>query len=176
MEAVYLILLIIFIPMAYAAVIGAPTLPSRRKNVREALRQAGVTEGTRFFELGTGGGGVSKKALKMGAEVTGYELSPVAFIWSFVNLSTTKKPFKLKAKNFFKEDLSRAEVIYVFLMPDPLKKLKKKLEKETAPGTKIISYAFPIPDWTPIREISEKGSPTIYVYEVCEKREKREER
>jgi len=166
MEAVYLILLIIFIPMAYAAIIGAPTLPSRGKNIRETLREAGVTEGTRFYELGTGGGGVSKEALKKGAKVTGYELSPLAFIWSFINLTSTGKPFKLKAKNFFKEDLSRAEVIYVFLMPDPLKKLKEKLDKEAATGTKIISYAFPIPDWNPIGKISEKGSETIYIYEI----------
>jgi SAM-dependent methyltransferase len=164
--AISIILLIIIIPTAYAAVIGAPIVPSTGKNIKRALIEAGVGEGSCFYELGTGTGRVSREALKMGASVTGFELSPLAWIWSFISLASVGKPFRLKFRNFFKEDLCDADVLYIFLMPEPIKKLAKKIEKELRKGSTVISYVFPITSREPERIISEEGQANIYIYKV----------
>ena len=46
-------------------------------------------------------------------------------------------------------------------------KLKYKLEKELKPGTRVISYAFPIEGWQP--KLISKPKPTevtIYLYKI----------
>ncbi|MFA5053139.1 MAG: hypothetical protein WC565_03710 [Parcubacteria group bacterium] len=154
-----IILLVLIIPAVYAAIIGAPTLSSSGKHLKETLEKAGVKEGIKFYELGTGTGKVSALALKMGADVTGYELSPIPYLISFLRLKTIEKPFKLRLKNFFKEDISEADVIYLFLMPKTIEKFKDKLPEAT-----IISYAFPILGREPKYEINDKNHPPIYIY------------
>ncbi len=161
-----IILLAIIIPAVYASIIGAPTLSSVGPHIKKALKEAGVKNKTIFYELGTGTGKVSVEALEMGAEITGYELSPLFYLISFIRLKIIKKPFKLKFKNFLKEDISDAEIIYFFLMPKSIEKIKNKLVTELKPNTKIISYAFPIKEWVPIQKIEYRKKPTIYIYEI----------
>lgn len=163
---IYLALLAIIIPAIYAAIVGAPTVPSIGKNIDKALREAGVSKNTKFYELGTGTGKVSRKALMMGAAITGYELSPLAYLWSFIALASTGKPFELKFGNFFKADLRDADVVYIFLVPETMKRTANKLRKEIRSGSRVISYAFPIEGWTPSKIISGDKEANIYIYEA----------
>ena len=48
-------------------------------------------------------------------------------------------------KNFFHQDVSDADCIFLYLMPGAMKTLQKKFEKELKPGTKVISHAFKFP-------------------------------
>ena len=45
-----------------------------------------------------------------------------------------------------------------------LRKLKSKFEQELKPGTKVISYVWPIKGWTPVKIDECKGSPKMYLY------------
>lgn len=159
-----LIALFLIIPAAYAAVIGAPTAPSTGSHVKKALEAAGVKKGVKFYELGTGTGIVSSLALKMGAEVTGYELSPLFYLISFIRLKLTGKSFKLKFKNFFKDNISKANVIYMYLMPKTIENAKKSLLIRTNSDVRIISYAFPIQGWKENLKLKETNQPAIYIY------------
>ena len=162
--ATILILLILTVPAAYASIIGAPTLPSIGPHVKEALEKAGVKKGVKFYELGTGTGKVSALALNMGADVTGYELSPIFYLVSFLRLKLTGRPFKLKFKNFLKDDMAGADIIYLFLMPRTIESTKNRLLSEINPSAKVISYAFPIPDWKIGSKIEAVNQPPIYIY------------
>ncbi|MFA4999653.1 MAG: hypothetical protein WC519_02935 [Parcubacteria group bacterium] len=95
----------------------------------------------------------------MGANVTGYELSPIPYLISFLRLKATGKSFKLKFKNFLKDDLSEAEIVYLFFMPRTIENFKNKLPKAA-----IISYAFPIPDLESKYKIKHPKRPSIYIY------------
>lgn len=66
----------------------------------------------------------------------------------------------------FNHDLSSYDVIYMFLMPETYKKLRDKLSSELKPGARIISYVWPIPDWTPSFVDRTEGTPDIYLY-IC---------
>jgi predicted RNA methylase len=162
--AIILVALILIIPAVYASIIGAPTLPSTGPHVKKALEKAGVKKGVKFYELGTGTGKVSVMALKMGADIIGYELSPVFFLISFIRLKTTGKSFKLKFKNFLTDDISKADIIYIFLMPRTIENIKKSLFSKISSDAKIISYAFPISGWEENFKIEMINQPPIYIY------------
>ena len=67
-------------------------------------------------------------------------------------------------RDLWKVNLSEADIVFVFLMPRIMQKLKEKMEKELKPGAKIICYAWPIPGWE-IKTISEaEGGAKIYLY------------
>jgi SAM-dependent methyltransferase len=64
----------------------------------------------------------------------------------------------------FHHDLSSYSVVYMFLMPETYKKMRDKLMRELAPGARVITYVWPIPDWTPSSVDHVDGSLDLYVY------------
>ena len=68
-------------------------------------------------------------------------------------------------KNFWKVDLSEMDIIFFFLMPSIIPKLKEKFEKELKPNTKIIVYVWGIKGWEPKKIDKEEKRPKIYLYE-----------
>jgi hypothetical protein len=60
----------------------------------------------------------------------------------------------------FNKDLSEADVVMCYLMPDALKKLEEKLKKELQSGTRVISNRFAFPTLDKVRE---DGNATLYL-------------
>jgi hypothetical protein len=67
-------------------------------------------------------------------------------------------------KNFYNQDLSKADIFFCFLTPKAMLKLSAKFESELKPGTRIISYAFSIPGWSPEKIIFNNMPGKIYCY------------
>ena len=125
---------------------GAPFVASGRWVVAEILKNANLRKGQRFLELGSGDGRVVREAVKKyGVKGIGVEFHPL-LVWYSRFLS---KIFKVKGVefikgNFFKADLSKADVIYMFLLPKTMDKLKLKILKECKKGALLISHGFKI--------------------------------
>lgn len=62
--------------------------------------------------------------------------------------------------DMFHLDLSAATVVYGFFITEFMPRLAKKLTENLRPKTKIISYGFPLPDWTTIEEVINPKKPT----------------
>jgi hypothetical protein len=98
----------------------------------------------------------------------GFEISLLRYLlgWVKIRLLGLNGRIQLKYRNFFHADVSQADIIYVFLMPEALKKLKMKLDKEAKPGGRILSYAFPIEGWEPKTiDKPEKTKTAVYLYQ-----------
>ncbi len=52
------------------------------------------------------------------------------------------KNITIKLKNFFKEDLSHADIVITYLYPGLLDALLEKLERELRAGTLLYSFDF----------------------------------
>lgn len=117
------------------------------------------------YELGSGDAAVLREAARFGAGGVGVEVDPArvfisrVIIW-FNNLSNK---IEIRRGNFFGVDISPASVIFVYLVPRVLLKLKPKFLKELKSGTKIISYVYTI-DYLPLIKKDEKNK--IYVYKI----------
>jgi hypothetical protein len=55
----------------------------------------------------------------------------------------------LRCGNFYKTDVSAAEVVFVYLTSAQTTRLAKKLEQELRPGARVVSIAADFPDWQP---------------------------
>lgn len=141
----------------------APWVPLRKRDINRVLKLADLKPGQTFYELGSGDGRMLR-AIPDNIKAIGLEINPLLFLYS--KLRSPKKIIKLKS--LYQEDLSSADVVFVFGMPDKLaKKLKDKLTRELKPGTKVISYTFAFKDWQPIiQDKPNEKEVSIYLYEI----------
>ncbi|OGY47638.1 MAG: hypothetical protein A2840_01300 [Candidatus Buchananbacteria bacterium RIFCSPHIGHO2_01_FULL_47_11b] len=132
------------------------------------LTLAAVKPGEKIIDLGAGDGRIIVAAAqRYHAEAVGYEIAILPYFFGCIRiiLSGTHGRAKLKYKNFFHQDLGHADVITAFLTPQAMEKLKPKLETETKPGCRIVSYAFAVPDWQPTKiDKPNQKSTRIFLY------------
>ena len=162
-----LILLILF-TFAYGGWRGAPWVPAKKADIERILQLVELKEGVKFYDLGAGDGRLIAEAAKKGAEAVGYEIAIVPYFIAKLRILFLNKKTRCKIiyKDFWFVDLKDADVIYFFLMPKTIEKLKPKLEKELKRGAMVISYIFPINGWEALKTDKNKGRSSIYLYEI----------
>ena len=137
---------------AWAGFSFAPFVPTKKRDLERIFQRADLKKGEKVYELGFGDGRFILEAVKRyKVKGVGIEINPFfyLFVWIKRFFLEDKKNLILKWGNLFKENLSEADVVYFWGMPNTLEKLKKKLERELKPGTRVISYVFEIKGWKP---------------------------
>ena len=177
MEMLYLVLisgstiltLVILGTLAWGGISAAPWVPLWKKDTIRLLEVAKVQPGELVIDLGAGDARIIIEATrKYQAQAIGYEVAILPYFigWVRIMLLGLGGKTALKYRNFFKEDLSQADVICAFLTPAAMAKLKPKLEKEAKAGCRIVSYAFHIPDWQPTKvDKPNQKTTAIYLYQ-----------
>ncbi len=163
---IMLIFLILIFTMGIAGLSFAPWVPTFKRDLKRIADLADLQPGQKFYELGSGTGKVLFYINKMtGAETIGFEIGlPFYLISRVKQVFIGNQKVKIKYRNFFKQGLSDADVVYFFGIPKTIKdKLRQKLEKELKPETKVISYAFAIEDWQPVK-VDKPGERDIAIY------------
>jgi SAM-dependent methyltransferase len=148
-------------------------VPSPEDVVRRMLKLTEVTSGDIVYDLGCGDGRILIAAVEsFGAkEAIGYEISEDVYKKALQQVAkvTLQERITIINKDFFEADLSRANVITLYLNNFTNEKLRPKLEKEALPGTRIVSHDFSISNWRPIIEDTfrdEYNIHTIHLYAV----------
>lgn len=134
------------------------------------LSLAEVKPNELVLDLGAGDGRYLVSAVKnYQARAIGYEITLLAWIaaWLRIQFSGTSGRAKILYRDFFRQDLSAADVVLCFLTPRAMAKLGPKLQRELRPGTRVLSYAFAIPGWTVVKKDKpEPGRMAVWVYRV----------
>ncbi len=125
---------------------GAPFVPTSSERLRAVLARADLKKGQMLVELGSGDGRVIREAAeKYGVKGVGFEIHPMLVGYSRLRAVMKRlKNIKYRRGNFYKADISKADVIFMFLLPKTLKKLRTKLTEESKKGALIISHGFKI--------------------------------
>ncbi|EKD63427.1 MAG: hypothetical protein ACD_51C00280G0010 [uncultured bacterium] len=159
----------IIIPTLYALIWGAPFVPTPLARVRTMLKLANIKKGEKVYDLGCGDGRLVHLASREhGANAIGFELSPFIYMYAKICQPFWRSKAKIKFKNFYSQNISDADVIVCYLMPETLKRFQTELKK-LRKGTRVISYAFRIPDLKLIHsepKVPEKNLSPIWVYEI----------
>lgn len=163
---IYFVLLLAAAMTAAAAWKGAPFVPTPKKAVEAALDLAQVKAGETLMDIGAGDGRVLVAAAKRGVKVIGYELSPFLWIVAFFALMRNHVKGSVKMRDGFAANMFEVDVLFLFLMPKTLPNLMRELQKKLKPGTRIITYTFPIKDWQAEAEKSIEGVGKVYLYRV----------
>lgn len=124
-------------------IFGSPFVSANILVMKKAIEKADLKKGDLFFELGCGLGYSLIETQKYGVKAVGLEISPLFYLISRIKTFGFKN-IQIKMKNIFTSDLSDADCIYCYLLPELLEKLVPKFKKELKFGTKIISIGFPI--------------------------------
>jgi len=143
-----LALLWILIPALY----GLPSKPTKPDRIRKALKLVGLKQDETIYDLGAGDGRVLFIAAKeFRAKAIGIEVGPVqcALIWLRIVLSGLGNKIKIQWSNFFKTDLSEADVAYIYATSTEVTKLAPYLEKQMKAGSRVVSISADFPEWEP---------------------------
>jgi hypothetical protein len=138
----------------YTKIVPAPTLSYVRKKALKLVPENFKREGQyKIFDLGSGWGGIliSLSKLFPNSTIIGYELSPCPYFISKLRVFFRKSDIKIYREDFFKKDISDADIIFCYLSPYHMELLKEKFSELPA-GRVIISCSFPILGWKPDKE------------------------
>ena len=163
LAAALLLIALIFVPTLTTGASPVPTSASVRRALLALLpeRLPGAPSGV-IYELGSGWGGMAFALARKYPDtaVIGYEISPIPWLVSRVRLIfSSHQNLQLKFANFHKRDLSDASLVLCYLLPEPMEKLREKLESELPPGALVVSNTFAFRGWS---ALDDKMSDDIY--------------
>ena len=169
---IYFLILVILISAGAASLSLAPWVPTRQKDLERIFDLAGLKNGEFFYDLGCGNGKVLLFGGRryQGANFLGLELAPLLYlICKFRRGLSGLLNVQFRLKNLYQENLAKADVVYIFAAaPEKLTgRIIDKLKKELKQGSRIITYAFPIKGWSPVRIDKPKPNDiAIYLYRI----------
>ncbi|MPZ38410.1 MAG: methyltransferase domain-containing protein [Rhizobiales bacterium] len=138
-------------------------VPSPQALVDRMLDMAKLAPGEYHMDLGSGDGRTVITAAKRGAIAVGVEYNPnmVALARENAKQAGVGDRATFIEGDLFKADISKANVITLFLLPDINLRLRPKL-LDLRPGTRIVSNSFDMGDWTPDQTIQAGGECTSW--------------
>lgn len=128
-------------------------VPTPQALVDKMLDMARVTPKDRLMDLGSGDGRTVISAAQRGLMAQGIEYNPDLVELSRRNAERAGVGDRATfvAADLFATDLSKADVITMFLLSTINEKLRPRL-LELAPGTRVVSNTFRMGDWEPDAE------------------------
>jgi tRNA G37 N-methylase Trm5 len=129
-------------------------VPTPQEVVDKMLEMADVRPGEVVYDLGCGDGRIPVTAAKKyGSRSWGFDINPVRVKESLENVdkNNVKHLVTIKLQDIFELDLSKADVITLYLLPQLNVKLIPQLDK-LKPGCRIVSHDFNMEGVRPKRE------------------------
>lgn len=122
-------------------------VPTSKKIARKMLQMADLKRGEVLYDLGSGIGTLPILATKeFNSRSIGIEKIFLFYLIGKLRVKLLKltKNIKIIRGDLFKQNLSKANVITIYLSTKANAMLKEKFEKELAPGSRIVSRSFKI--------------------------------
>ncbi len=167
-RALILFALLSLVSLPAKAQQDVPFLESPDYVVDAMLELAGVTAKDVVYDLGSGDGRIVIAAARdRGARGVGIEIDH-----ELVQLSEqmgrdagVSDRVRFVEADLFESDFHEATVVALYLLPTVNRKLRPLLEKQLAPGTRVVSHRFEIAGWRPTKRIK-VGGRVLLLYVV----------
>ncbi len=147
-------------------------VPTPQEVVDKMLELAEVKEGDVVYDLGCGDGRIPVTAAKKyGVKAVGFDVDPQRIKESNENVQKNGvgKLVTIKQEDIFKQDLSGANVVTLYLLPSLNVKLMPQLRK-LKPGSRIVSHSFDMRGAKPKQVVQvqskEGGEHSVYLWVV----------
>ena len=124
-------------------------------------------QATRFLDLGCGLGGVVRALDGEGRQARGIENAPAVFFAARL-LSRLAHSGDIRRGDLWRADVSKEDVVYAFLSPEPMAALWAKLSAEMKPGSLFVSNSFAVPDREPDETwtLTDRRKTVLYLYKM----------
>ena len=150
MTVLVLLLVLGILMFSVVVFVGAPYLPTTKKQISAGLDLLDLSPGERMLELGAGDGRVALAALKRGLTVTAIELNPLLCVVIFVRTLRYRRNIQIKCGNYWHVSWGEFDGMYVFLLDKYMERLDKMLIHKYFTG-KLASFAFQVPGKKAVR-------------------------
>lgn len=132
----------------------APFVPTPLDVVDRMLVLAEVTSTDIVYDLGCGDGRIPiTAAKKYGAHAVGVDIDPQRIAESKANAKKAgvENLVEFRLQDAMTVDVSPATVVTLYLGPSSNLKLRPMLTRQLKPGARIVSHAFSMGDWSPLK-------------------------
>ena len=172
----YIVLIILVISLLFALslivflyITRVPFVRTPKEALSEIIKQIPNGNDITIVDIGSGDGSVLMEIEKMrpNATLIGYEMTPTAYAQAKIKKWLNKSNYQLHYKDFHHADLSKADIIFCFLIESVMSRVEKKLREEHKSGALVLSYGFRFPGWQSIRSIKNphpRYKSKIHVY------------
>jgi predicted RNA methylase len=147
---------------------GAVFTTTHRSKIKRILEVVSMTQGQVVYDLGCGDGRfLIAVAKRYNVKAVGFEINPWAYMLSRLRVWLCQANVSIHFQDFWTADLSKADVVFCYLFPDVMERLREKLSMELRAGAKVISCNFEIPGWRPEKIITASHyihSDPMYIY------------
>lgn len=128
-----------------------PYVPTQQELTDLAIAYAKRSGGKTFLDIGAGDGKVVIAAARAGFDAVGIEANPLLVHiarWR-IRRAGLQDRAKIIHGDFFAAPLPSSDIVFMFLLPQIVRKLKIKLQNDLPKESTIIVHSFPIPEWEP---------------------------
>jgi hypothetical protein len=165
-----IVTLLIAITAAWGIFLRVPSVPTPMNIVHAMSDLADLSGHETVMDLGAGDGRLLIAAKKKypGIRAIGCELNSPVWMLGIIRALILRAKIELHLRSLLKEDLTQADVVFLYLFPELMQRLYQKFEHELKPRTLIISYMFRLPGREPIGTKEVRGywgKATVYVYQ-----------
>ena len=151
----------------------APFVPTPQAVVERMLALAEVTSRDTVYDIGCGDGRiVITAAKKYGAHGVGIDYDPERIRESKENAKRAgvENLVRFIQQDAMTADYSPATVVTLYLLTTSTLKLRPILTKQLKPGSRIVSHAFSMGDWEPLKtdtfQDENSFSRTLYLWKA----------
>ena len=148
---------------------GALYVSTSRTRIAAFMDAVPMDSSQLLLDLGCGDGRILRNSRKRyGVRTLGFEINPLAYLKARI-ASLGTRGVEIRLQNFWRADVSDADIVFCYLFPDVMKALSTKLKRELKPGTVIVSCNFALPDLTPeqvLRPGNSLHNDPIYIYRI----------
>lgn len=137
-----------------------PFVRSTPEVIDRMLEMAQVKRGDLVYDIGSGDGAILiRAAQKYGVHGVGIEIDQdlVAKARDNAFRANVTDLVEFRAQDAFTVDVSPANVVTLYMLPDFNAKLRPILDRQLKPGARVVSHDFDIPGWVPDKVDMVKG-------------------
>lgn len=161
--------LLLVITVIWQLFIRVPFVPTPAHIARAMIELHEWKGNEQVIDLGAGDGSLLELVKKMhpGTTVKGCEIVPTVWLLGVLRALLKRSGVRVRLGSMFTEDVSKADVLFLYLFPEVMQKLEAKLNAELKPGTVVITQTFGFAHKTPLRELRlpRLGSEvSVYLY------------
>jgi hypothetical protein len=138
--------------MGLGLILGAPYVPTHKKQVSQAVRMLGLRPGQLMVELGAGDGRIALAAAKKGIKVEAFEINPLLFLLAWLRTRRYRHLVRVRLADFKSSSWPPdTKALYVFGNKFILNYLAVRLQRWPRP-IRLVSYGFELPGHEPVKQ------------------------
>lgn len=145
----------------WAALHGAPFVPSSFKVADIMIKAAGAKAGKKIADLGSGDGRIVIALALAGADAVGYEINPFLVWYSRFKIWRAGLTNKARIQNgdIRKINYSQFNAVTIYTSSYIMQNMEDKLHAELPKGTRVVSNSFQFENWPETKSFGK-----VYVY------------